>query len=177
MKTKKTIKRNETPKMSLTWFWLHWFAGYAPKSDEDGFTKHRRVTGRYIRKEGEIILKLFYLARSWVLRKNQRGILSRQNLQRFFRLDFGCTFWQSTLEKMFKFKNRHGIQVKADFLEKIKSTLKHKKSLQKHLKLDSEYTVWQIIFHNFDEKRKSRKSMILGAMIDFSRSTFQDFVY
>ena len=119
-KTKKTIKRNETPKMSLTWFWLHWFAGYAPKSDEDNFTKHRRVTARHIRKEGEIILKLFYLARSWVLRKNQRGILSRQNLQRFFRLDFGCTFWQSTLENMFKFKKRHGIQVKVDFLEKNK---------------------------------------------------------
>ena len=62
-KTKGTIKRNETPKMSLTWFLLHLLAEYAPKSAEDDLTKLHRVTARHIREEGEIILKLFYLAR------------------------------------------------------------------------------------------------------------------
>ena len=49
--------------MSLTWFWLPWLAEYAPKSAEDYFTKLGRVTARHIREEGEIVLKLFYLAR------------------------------------------------------------------------------------------------------------------
>ena len=53
-KTKRTIKRKEKKN---------------PKSVEYEFTKLRRATARHIREEAEIILKLFYLARSWVFDK------------------------------------------------------------------------------------------------------------
>ena len=52
---KLTIKRNETPKISLTWFWLHLLAEESTKSAEHHFTKLLRVTARRIREEGEII--------------------------------------------------------------------------------------------------------------------------
>ena len=135
--------------MYLTWFWLHWLGEYESKSAEDGFTNLRRVTARHITEEGEIILKLFYwarlLARSWVLRKNQRELLSRQNLQSCFRLDLDTRFGRAPSKICSRSKGAHGIQVKDDFLEKTKSTLKHKKSCKNilNLILDTLFSGWR----------------------------------
>ena len=81
---------------------MHWLAEHAPKDTTDQFTKLSQVTARHIKKEAEIILKLLYLARSRILRKNQRRLLNRQYLRRILKFGFGCNFWLSTLASMFK---------------------------------------------------------------------------
>ena len=48
---------------------MKWLAENAPKSAEDEFTKPCRVTARHIKEDEEIILKLFYLARSLVFKR------------------------------------------------------------------------------------------------------------
>ena len=68
---------------------MNWLAENVPKYARDQFTKLRQMTARHIRKEAEIILKLFYLAPSRVLRKNQRGVFNRENLRRLLKFDFG----------------------------------------------------------------------------------------
>ena len=136
-KTKGTIKRNETPKMSLTWFLLHLLAEYAPKSAEDDLTKLHRVTARHIREEGEIILKLFYLARLFgsKLSFNEKPFWADKICKDFSGLILNALFG-GTRSKIYPgSKSIHGIQVKDDFWEKTKSSLKHKKDLQKHLNL------------------------------------------
>ena len=139
-KTKGTIKRNETPKMSLTWFLLHLLAEYAPKSAEDDLTKLHRVTARHIREEGEIILKLFYLARLFGSKLSFNEKPKRNFEQTKSAKIFQAWFWMHFLaEHARKYvqgqKAFTEFKLKMIFGKKTKSSLKNKKDLQKHLNL------------------------------------------
>ena len=72
-------------------------AAHAPKSVKNQFTKPCPLTPRNLREGAHFILKLLFLTRRHVLRKDQRAVSKRKKLQKDLKFDFGCTVWQSTL--------------------------------------------------------------------------------
>ena len=77
-KTKRTIKQRKTTRMPYIWFWVHWFAEYAPKSVKHHFTKLSRLTSRDSKQEAKIISKWLFLTRNSVLTKKTKSAIKRR---------------------------------------------------------------------------------------------------
>ena len=63
----------------------------APKSVKKGFTKFGRLARRVLREGAKIVLKLLFLTRRRLLTKNQSVLSNRENRQKCFIFDSGCT--------------------------------------------------------------------------------------
>ena len=73
---------------------------HAPKSTKYYNNKFFLLIAKDLSKGAEITLILIFLTRRRVLRKNQRTLSNRENLQKYLKFDSGCTGWQSTPQKL-----------------------------------------------------------------------------
>ena len=62
-----------------------------PKSVKDQFTKPCRLTSRDLREGSKSILKLLYLTRRHVLKKNIKVLSNREKLKESLKFDSECT--------------------------------------------------------------------------------------
>ena len=82
-------------KMSYIWFWVHWLADHARKTDRYRFSKFARLTGIDPKEGAKIILKFLFVTRRWVFIKKERAIRKEEKRRKSLIFDFGCIGCQS----------------------------------------------------------------------------------